>query len=48
VGLGLASKVLEPNVGAVLAKIILLALLILFIQWRPQGLFALKGRSAGD
>src|SRR5690606_20059043 len=48
VGLGLASKVLEPNVGAVLAKIILLALLILFIQWRPQGLFALKGRAAGD
>ena len=48
VGLGIANKVLEPSVGAVLGKIILLGMLILFIQWRPQGLFALKGRSAGD
>lgn len=46
VGLGIANKVLEPSVGAVLAKILLLALLIAFIQWRPQGLFALKGRAA--
>lgn len=45
-GLGLANKVLEPSLGAVLAKIMLLALLIAFIQWRPQGLFALKGRAA--
>ncbi len=48
VGLGIANKVLEPSVGAVLGKIILLGLLILFIQWRPQGLFALKGRAAED
>lgn len=48
VGLGIANKVLEPSVGAVLGKIILLALLILFIQYRPQGLFALKGRAAED
>jgi urea transport system permease protein len=46
VGLGIANKILEPTVGAVLAKILLLALLIAFIQWRPQGLFALKGRAA--
>lgn len=46
VGLGIANKVLEPSFGAVLAKIILLGLLIAFIQWRPQGLFALKGRAA--
>jgi urea transport system permease protein len=45
-GLGLANKVLEPTTGAVLAKILLLGMLILFIQWRPQGLFALKGRTA--
>lgn len=45
-GLGLANKILEPSVGAVLGKILLLLLLILFIQWRPQGLFALKGRAA--
>ncbi len=48
VGLGIANKVLEPSVGAVLGKIMLLGLLILFIQWRPQGLFALKGRAAED
>jgi urea transport system permease protein len=46
VGLGLANKIIEPTLGAVLAKILLLVLLILFIQWRPQGLFALKGRAA--
>ena len=45
-GLGLISKVLEPFCGAVLAKICVLILIILFIQKRPQGLFALKGRSA--
>jgi urea transport system permease protein len=45
-GIGLLSKFLEPAVGAVLAKIALLVLIILFIQKRPQGLFALKGRQA--
>ena len=37
-------KILEPQVGAVLGKIAILAFIILFIQKRPQGLFALKGR----
>jgi urea transport system permease protein len=46
VGLGIANKILEPSLGAVLAKIVLLGMLIAFIQWRPQGLFALKGRAA--
>jgi len=45
-GLGMLSKFLEPVIGAVLAKIALLVLIILFIQKRPQGLFALKGRQA--
>jgi urea transport system permease protein len=45
-GLGLITKCIEPFWGAVLAKIAVLALIILFIQKRPQGLFALKGRSA--
>jgi urea transport system permease protein len=45
-GLGELNKVLEPFAGAVLAKIAILVLIILFIQKRPQGLFALKGRSA--
>ena len=45
-GLGLITKCIEPFWGAVLAKIAVLVLIILFIQKRPQGLFALKGRSA--
>jgi urea transport system permease protein len=43
-GLGIVNKILEPQIGAVLGKILILALIILFIQKRPQGLFALKGR----
>jgi urea transport system permease protein len=43
--LGIANKYLEPYAGAVLGKIALLVLVILFIQKRPRGLFALKGRA---
>ena len=43
-GLGIVNKILEPEIGAVLGKILILALIILFIQKRPQGLFAFKGR----
>jgi urea transport system permease protein len=43
--LGVANKFLEPFVGAVLGKILILVLIILFIQKRPRGLFALKGRA---
>lgn len=42
--LGLANKFVEPVAGAVLAKILILVFIILFIQRRPRGLFALKGR----
>jgi urea transport system permease protein len=45
-GLGILSKAIEPVSGAVLAKIAVLVLIVLVIQKRPQGLFALKGRSA--
>ena len=45
-GLGVLGKLLEGWQGAVLAKIIVLVLIVVFIQKRPQGLFALKGRSA--
>ena len=44
--LGVASKLLEPGVGAVLAKILVLVFLIIFIQRRPRGLFPQKGRAA--
>ena len=43
--LGIANKFLEPYAGAVLGKIILLVAIILFIQKKPRGLFALKGRA---
>ena len=43
-GLGIVTKLLEGWAGAVIAKIVVLVIIILFIQKRPQGLFALKGR----
>jgi urea transport system permease protein len=43
--LGIANKFLEPYAGAVLGKIAILVLIILFIQKRPRGMFALKGRA---
>lgn len=44
-GLGGVNKFLEPSAGAVMAKITILVLVVLFIQKRPQGLFAPRGRS---
>jgi urea transport system permease protein len=44
--LGVANKFLEPYAGAVVAKILVLIFIILFIQRRPRGMFALRGRSA--
>jgi urea transport system permease protein len=43
--LGVVNKFLEPYAGAVLAKIFVLVFIILFIQKRPRGLFALRGRA---
>ena len=45
-GLGVINKYLEGFAGAVLAKIMVLVFIVIFIQKRPQGLFAVKGRSA--
>ena len=45
-GLGIANKFLEGMAGAVLAKICILVFIIVFIQKRPQGIFAIKGRFA--
>ena len=45
-GLGILNKLLEGLTGAVLAKIAVLVFIIIFIQKRPQGIFAMKGRSA--
>ena len=46
--LGIANKFMEPVAGAVLAKIFILVFIILFIQKRPRGLFALKGRAVDN
>jgi len=46
IGLGVLNKFLEGWAGAVLAKIAVLVFIIIFIQKRPQGIFAMKGRSA--
>jgi len=45
-GIGVVNKLLEPISGAVFGKILVLGFIILFIQRRPQGLFALRGRAA--
>jgi urea transport system permease protein len=45
-GLGMSSKFFEPLTGAVWAKVIILALVVAFIQWKPSGLFPAKGRLA--
>jgi urea transport system permease protein len=45
-GLGVLNKLLEGWQGAVLAKIMVLAFIVIFIQKRPRGIFALKGRAA--
>ncbi|MSP20688.1 MAG: urea ABC transporter permease subunit UrtB [Alphaproteobacteria bacterium] len=44
-GFGIVNKFLEPYAGAVLGKILVLVAIVLFIQWRPRGMFALKGRA---
>jgi urea transport system permease protein len=44
--LGIVNKFLEPFAGAVLGKIMVLVMLILFIQRKPRGLFPLRGRAA--
>ncbi len=46
IGLGVLNKLFEGWQGAVLAKIMVLVLIVVFIQKRPQGIFAMKGRSA--
>jgi urea transport system permease protein len=46
--LGVINKFLEPVAGAVLGKILVLVFIIIFIQRRPRGLFAMSGRAAED
>ena len=43
-GIGQINVIMEPLYGAVAAKVVVLLLVIAFIQRRPEGLFAPKGR----
>jgi urea transport system permease protein len=43
-GIGQINVLIEPLYGAVAAKVIVLTMIIFFLQWRPEGLFAVKGR----
>ena len=43
-GIGGLNKLLEPSFGAVYGKVLILVMVVLFLQWRPSGLFAMKGR----
>ena len=45
-GLGMTNKFLEAIFAAVWGKILILMCVVLFIQWRPSGLFPAKGRTA--
>ena len=44
--LGITTKAAEPWIGAVAAKVLILVFIILFIQFRPSGLFPQRGRMA--
>ena len=44
-GVGVTDQILQPWLGAVLGKITVLAAIILFLQWRPAGLFVTRSRS---
>ena len=43
-GVGVTDQILQPWLGAVMGKITVLSAIILFLQWRPAGLFATRGR----
>ena len=47
-GLGFVSKYIEPFIGAVYGKVIVLVLVVLFLQWKPSGLLPAKGRHVDD
>jgi urea transport system permease protein len=47
-GIGVADQILQPWLGAVMGKITVLAAIILFLQWRPAGLFSVRGRGLED
>ena len=43
-GIGQINVLIEPIWGAVAAKVIVLLMIIAFLQWRPEGLFTVRGK----
>jgi urea transport system permease protein len=47
-GIGLSDQMLQPYLGPVMGKITVFFIIILFLQWRPGGLFPTRSRSLDD
>ena len=47
-GIGLVDQLLQPSLGPVMGKITVFAVIILFLQWRPGGIFPTRSRSLED
>jgi urea transport system permease protein len=47
-GIGLVDQLLQPSLGPVMGKITVFLVIILFLQWRPGGLFPTRSRSLED
>lgn len=47
-GIGLSDQLLQPYLGPVMGKITVFFIIILFLQWRPGGLFPTRSRSLED
>jgi len=47
-GIGLVDQLLQPSLGPVMGKITVFFVIILFLQWRPGGLFPARSRSLDD
>ena len=45
-GKAIFTKLIEPGTGSVWAKILILLAIVTFVQFKPAGLFAPKGRHA--
>ena len=47
-GIGMVDQLLQPALGPVMGKITVFFVIILFLQWRPGGLFPTRSRSLED
>ncbi|MBC2606857.1 urea ABC transporter permease subunit UrtB [Pelagicoccus albus] len=47
-GIGVVDQILQPLIGPIMGTIAVLFIIILFLQWKPGGLFPTKSRSMED